>query len=232
MSDFINIKLSMNTMDKFFIRNAIFKALNASVDDFSGEFLDVGCGKMPYKTFILDNSKVENYTGLDIDGAIVYDERVKPDFTWDGRVMPFEDNSFDSVMATEVLEHCPDPTIVLKEIVRVLKPGGKLFFTVPFIWNLHEVPYDEYRYTPFALERLMHEAGFNSVDIRATGGWHASMAQMLGLWLIRSDMSVNIRRVLKVVSLPLYKLLLKLDAPPESFKETTMVPSLYGNCTV
>ena len=65
--------------------------------------------------------------------------------------MPIKDNSYNTIIATEVLEHCFEPEILLKEIYRVLKPGGLLFFTVPFVWNFHETPYDAYHYTPFAL---------------------------------------------------------------------------------
>jgi len=90
----------------------------------------------------------------------------------------------DSI-ATEVFEHCPDPEIVMKEIWRVLKLGGILFFTVPFLWNLHETPYDEYRYTPFALKRHLTQSGFTEIEIKAMGGWDAALAQMLGLWVRR-----------------------------------------------
>ena len=97
--------------------------------------------------------------------------------------MPFENNQFDSAFGTEVLEHCPYPKAILKEVNRVLKPGGIFFFTVPFIWPLHEVPHDEFRYTPFSLKRLLEESGFEKIELEATGGWHASLAQMLGLWI-------------------------------------------------
>jgi SAM-dependent methyltransferase len=77
---------------------------------------------MPYRDHILKNSEVTEYVGLDIETAIAYDVSVQPDFTWDGNVMPFEDNSFDCAYGTEFLEHCPDPEKVLKEVYRVLKP--------------------------------------------------------------------------------------------------------------
>ena len=51
--------------------------------------LDVGCGKMPYRDFILDNSAVTKYVGIDIENALTYDQTVKPDYTWDGKSMPF-----------------------------------------------------------------------------------------------------------------------------------------------
>ena len=129
-------------------------------DLFEGELLDIGCGKMPYKKYILEHSRVTNYVGLDIEQALVYDAKLKPDHTWDGKIMPFENESFNCTFGTEVLEHCPEPEIVLKEVHRVLKPNGIFFFTVPFLWNLHEVPHDEYRYTPFSLERHLKNSGF------------------------------------------------------------------------
>src|SRR5690606_37327284 len=119
--------------------------------------LDVGCGRMPYRDLILSESQVSRYVGLDIDTALHYDSKIRPDVYWNGVTMPFPDSSFDSAMATEVLEHCSDPTIILGEVYRVLKPGGTFFFTTPFLWNLHEVPRDEFRLTPFYLERLLRE---------------------------------------------------------------------------
>ncbi|MEQ9298379.1 MAG: class I SAM-dependent methyltransferase [Cyclobacteriaceae bacterium] len=200
-------------MDIYYVRMSILKAIDSSKHYFSARLLDAGCGAMPYRQYILENTKVTDYTGLDIESALVYDNEVVPDFTWDGNVMPFEDSSFDTVIATEVLEHCPVPSQFLIEVQRVLAHRGYLFITVPFLWNLHEVPHDEYRYTPFSLKRLLEEAGLEVIQITGLGGWHASMAQMLGLWVRRAPLPFIkfSRGPLSYFILPIYKLLLYLD---------------------
>ena len=229
MEDFIDIELNLKNLDRYCIRNAIFISLNKCTPEFFGDLLDIGCGKMPYRNYILENSKVSNYVGLDIEDALVYDSEIKPDFTWNGVTMPFEDASFDCAFGTEVLEHCPEPEVVLKEVYRVLKPNGIFFFTVPFLWNLHEVPHDEYRYTPFSLERHLKNSGFTDITIKATGGWHASMAQMLGLWVKRSSMSSRKRAILSRILMPVIKRLINLDKPETvQFKEGQMITGLYG----
>lgn len=229
MKEFTQIDFTRDNLDRYYIRTSIFKALTSNLPKFSENLLDIGCGKMPYKTYILENSNVKKYVGLDIENALIYEATIKPDFTWDGNVMPFEDNTFDIAFGTEVLEHCPNPEIVLKEVLRVLKPNGFFFFTVPFLWNLHEVPHDEYRYTPFSLERHLRNSGFKEIEIKATGGWHAAMAQMLGLWVRRSPMSSKKRNVLSVILKPLIKFLIKLDSKTKvHFVEGQMITGLYG----
>lgn len=230
MSDnFIEVDFNCNNLDRYYVRSSIFKSINLQLPNFKGTLLDIGCGKMPYKDYILKNSAVTKYIGLDIETALVYDESVKPDFTWDGITMPFENESFETAFGTEVLEHCPRPEIILKEVYRVLKPGGCFFFTVPFLWNLHEVPHDEFRYTPFALERILRECQFRNIDIEATGGWHASMAQMLGLWVRRAPMTERKRNVLSRILKPIIKKLIKIDkSSPVEFKEGQMITGLYG----
>ena len=196
--DFINIEYSKANLDKYYIRHSIINSLNNNLGKFNGNLLDIGCGKMPYKNYILRNSSVTKYIGLDIENALEYHASSKPDFTWDGITMPFENNHFETAFGTEVLEHCPKPDIILSEVNRVLKPGGTFFFTVPFLWPLHEVPHDEFRYTPFSLKRLLEENGFNNVNIKALGGWHASMAQMLGLWVRRAPLTNRRRKILSL----------------------------------
>ncbi|MFY0715066.1 class I SAM-dependent methyltransferase [Seonamhaeicola sp. NFXS20] len=229
MDGFIDIAFDKGNLDRYYIRTSILKALNIVIPQLSGNLLDIGCGKMPYKNYILEHSEVKTYIGLDIENALMYDATIKPDVTWDGKTMPFEKESFDCAFGTEVLEHCPEPEIVLKEVYRVLKPGGIFFFTVPFLWNLHEVPHDEYRYTPFSLQRHLEHVGFNNIEIKATGGWHASMAQMLGLWVRRSDMPNFKRDVLSSLIKPFMSYLIKIDKPELiNFKEGQMVTGLYG----
>ncbi|MCU0337520.1 MAG: class I SAM-dependent methyltransferase [Sediminibacterium sp.] len=135
------------------MRSSILRAVKEVIPLFSGKIIDVGCGIQPYRELILDsNKKVINYTGVDFANSISEEYAMgKPDYFWDGKTIPLADATFDCAMATELLEHCADPEMVLTEIYRVLKPGGILFFTVPFVWPLHLTPYDEYRYTPFSI---------------------------------------------------------------------------------
>lgn len=226
---FLDIPFTNENLDRYYIRKSILNAVIHYMPSFGTELLDIGCGKMPYKEFILQNSSVKKYTGLDIQNAIEYDLKIKPDFTWDGITMPFADDSFDSAFATEVLEHCPEPKIILNETYRVMKKGGCFFFTVPFLWNLHEVPHDEYRYTPFSLERILKECGFKKIEIKATGGWHASLAQMLGLWVRRASISPRKRKWLSFLLKPVIKRMIAKDKLMEvDFQDGEMITGLYG----
>lgn len=226
---FTTINFSIENLDIFYVRTSILLALKKILPKFSGNLLDIGCGKMPYKRLILESSQIKSYTGIDIENSIEYDSKIIPDFTWDGDVLPFESDCFDCSISTEVLEHCPKPETFLKEAYRVLKPGGMFFFTVPFLWNLHEVPHDEYRYTPFSLERHLKCSGFKEIEMYPLGGWHASMAQMLGLWLRRAPMNPNLRKILSYGIKPVFKYLLKKENfQNTSFREGEMITGLYG----
>lgn len=229
MDNFIRIPFIDSNLDRYIARKSILDALTNKLGVFSGRLLDAGCGKMPYRDYILANSKVETYIGLDIETALPYDAKVKPDFTWDGKKMPFENERFENAMATEVLEHCPEPEVFLKEIYRVLKADGVFFFTVPFLWNLHEIPNDQYRYTPFSLERHLKNSGFKNIQIHSMGGWHAAMAQMMGLWVRRSGLRRIPKYLLSLLFMPVIKMLLRMDRQSnKSFKEGSMITGLFG----
>jgi len=226
---FIQIPFTETNLDRYLVRTGILAALNKVMPQLKDNLLDIGCGKMPYRKHILENSAVNLYTGIDIEDALVYDKAIKPDLRWDGRSIPLANNTYQTVIATEVLEHCFEPEVVLKEINRVLKPGGIFFFTVPFLWNLHEVPNDAYRYTPFSLERLLLNSGFTNIQIFSMGGWHASMAQMLGLWVRRAPMKPRTRKYLSAMLKPCIKYLIKKDTTLMSgFNEGQMITGLYG----
>jgi glycosyltransferase involved in cell wall biosynthesis len=135
---------------------------------------------------------------MDLEHPTYYGE-ARPELKWDGRYIPAEDQTFDCVMATEFLEHYSDPEGILKEIFRVTKPDGKFFATVPFIWNLHEVPHDQYRYTPYSLERHLRNAGFKNIKVQALGGWNMAFAQMIGLWLGFSGIHRFVRPMLNLL---------------------------------
>ncbi|MDC7999266.1 class I SAM-dependent methyltransferase [Gilvibacter sediminis] len=227
-NQFVNISLNKNTLDRYWVRSSIFKAIKSAAPRFKGELLDAGCGQMPYREFLNNNSQITKYVGLDIEAAINYNDAVKPDLTWDGVKMPIADRSYDTVIATEVLEHCPDPMGYLAEVYRVLKPGGVFFFTVPFLWPLHEVPHDAYRYTPFTLERMFKQTGFSEIEIKSLGGYNAALASMIGLWLKRHLRDSWKKRILTRIGLFCMRWLLKRDVAPTQWKESTMSTGFYG----
>lgn len=226
--DFINPRCSRATLDIFVVRRAIVEFLCSQLRDFSGVVLDIGCGYMPYKSLVLaPPSRAQRYVGLDLKDNIYQ----KPDLEWDGRNIPLQDGSVDCALATEVLEHCANPDLVIREAHRVLKPGGLLFFTAPFLWPLHDVPHDEYRYTPFALERHLRNSGFGQIKVKALGGWDASLAQMIGLWVRRRRMSSRKRAILSTLALPFVRYLAGRDLPPQTFDEDLMITGVAGTAT-
>ena len=133
----------------------------------AGRLLDLGAGAKPYeplyRTFFSDCTSVDvPHSSHDTAGIDV--------MAW-GHDLPFEGASFDCVICTEMLEHCPEPVPVVREIARVLRPGGSAFITTPFFTPLHEMPYDYYRYTPSALKHLMKAAGLRVRAIKPRGSY-------------------------------------------------------------
>lgn len=219
---FIGVPLTLDTQDIYLPRHGIEVAVRQTLPKFRGRFLDVGCGEKPYHDLIMASpSKVTEYIGLDLaaDMSAAY-SRAVPDLHWDGVKIPLPDSSVDSAMATEVLEHCPEPAVVLAEVSRVLRSGGTFFMTIPFLWPLHDVPHDEYRYTPFALKRLLEEAGFTDVKVDPMGGWNASLAQMIGLYVQRAPMGNIKRRILRRIAFPIVRSLIKNDRVPDLTVDT------------
>ncbi len=223
--EFLNPSCSSATLDVFIVRRAIVDALSVQLPKLCGTLVDIGCGYMPYKPLVLaPPSRVERYIGIDLHDNSYW----RPDLEWDGYTLPLRNDSADCALATEVLEHCADSGLVMRETLRVLKPGGFLFLTVPFLWPLHCVPHDECRYTPFALTRHLENSGFAQVQLKALGGWDASLAQMIGLWLKRRPMSARARALVSRLAVPLVRYLSDRDVRPDEFYESSMITGLSG----
>jgi SAM-dependent methyltransferase len=227
IDSFFYKKLNYDNLDNFYARDSIKKAIIKNANFFKGKLLDAGCGKMPYRNFILGQSDVKEYIGLDIESALEYSDVIKPDYTWNGVTMPFSDDTFDTIISTEVLEHCFDYNTYIKECLRTLKPGGIIFFTVPFLWPLHEGPYDYYRYTPHALKKMFKDLGQDDLELFSLGGWNASLATMIGLWSKRY-LSKKKSKLLNPVIIPFMKYLIKKDKVKTNFENNTMSTGFCG----
>lgn len=138
----------------------------------NGKLLDVGCGTKPYK--ILFEDIVEEYVGLDKNGGDIKGSALK---------MPIEDNSFNTVISTQVLEHVSNPQQMMNEIHRVLKKSGYAILTLPLFWSLHEEPEDYFRYTKYGLKELAKKSNFKVVYIKERGNWAITIGQLISVFL-------------------------------------------------
>lgn len=145
-----------------------------------GILVDVGCGVKPYAPLF----RVDRYFGIEMLVSGHSSEAKFNDIFFDGGNWPIKTNSIDTVMATQVFEHVFEPEKFLDEVSRILKPGGRLIMTVPFVWDEHEQPYDFGRYTSFGLTALLERNGFKVVALRKTAGYIRTLTQMACSYLM------------------------------------------------
>ena len=126
-----------------------------------GVMLDLGCGAQPYRPLYVNVFKHAI--------AADFDSRSRLDAKLDVRCLPFRDRSVDVVLLTEVIEHVVDGADVIREVGRVLKPGGMLLITWPFIYPLHELPHDYVRYSEFAMQALAQRGGLDITMLERRG---------------------------------------------------------------
>ena len=147
------------------INNEAFKKFLPLI---KGRTIDLGCGSAPFKEDILPFA--EEYIGVDWEKSL--HDKGKVDITADlTQNFPFESDYADTVLSFQTLEHLPEPDFFLSECSRILRPGGCLLLTVPFMWHIHESPYDYFRYTRHGLEYLLDKNGFTSIEIDETTGF-------------------------------------------------------------
>lgn len=105
------------------------------------------------------------------------------DIVADAAAVALQDNRFDVVVCAELLEHVPDPKPVLAEAWRLLKPGGRLLITVPFLFHIHADPHDFGRYTDHYWKNVLAQISFTEIKIERQGGYYAVMASHLEWYL-------------------------------------------------
>lgn len=158
-------------LSPFFIsRYYLLKDIRNTVSQFtfSWKTLDIWCGDKPYKS-LFNHSE---YIGIDFkDYSRNNDFKInKPDIYFDDTynenyTLPIANQSFDNVVSFQVLEHHQKPDIFISESYRVLRDDGLLLITVPFLWWIHEEPYDFQRYTRYGLTEILTKHGFKIMKI-------------------------------------------------------------------
>lgn len=141
----------------------------------SGRLLDIGAGRLAWKTLLLE--KTDTYVGADLTR-----EHPDLDIVCDAsRQLPFADESFDTLFCCSVLEHTPEPWRAFREMWRILVPHGLAIVSLPFLLHLHDEPHDYYRFTRYGLEHLASDAGFDTVETVANGGFFHLMLNVPSL---------------------------------------------------
>ncbi len=154
-----------------------------------------------------------SYHGLDYPTTAVglYDTR--PDVFGDGCRLPFADESFDTILLLDVLEHISEPEAALAEARRVMRSDGRLLMTIPFAYPLHDQPHDYQRYTEHGLAYRVRRAGLHVALIREVGSATEAASGNLAMALAQGGidaLTARSWRILWLPALPLVVLLVNL----------------------
>lgn len=173
----------------------------------SGTVVDIGCGDGWLRHCLAPGSR---YIGLDYPPAVAAGYRGRVEIYADAEALPFADASVDAVALLEVMEHLPEPERALAEVARVLRPGGVLLLSVPFLYPLHDVPRDFQRWTWFGLQRLLEMRGFRIIEQRRQGNPVETAALLSAIALASAVLTLLQRRGAGLLLVPLLMSLIPL----------------------
>jgi SAM-dependent methyltransferase len=138
--------------------------------------LDVGCGRKPYLPFFAPYAS--EYVGMD------FVENPFAELTGSVEAIPVDDGTFDVVLCTQVLEHCDDPALAVRELRRVLAPGGRVLASTHGVYLYHPSPQDLWRWTHAGLEKLFGDhADWASLTVVPGAGTAATIAMLVALYV-------------------------------------------------
>lgn len=173
--------------------------------------LDVGCGPKPYYPFF--EPYASEYVGVDVkDAAAELEGTVES--------IPVEDESFDVVLCTQVLEHAEDPAAGVRELRRVVKPGGRVLASTHGVQVYHPNPEDYWRWTHTGLERLFREnADWALLSVTPGAGTAACLGMLINTYLDIALTRIHLSAVGRAVCAAVNKAAAVLDARAPSLRE-------------
>lgn len=204
----------------FIIKSRISKLVKSNFADKNESVLDLGCGDEPYyhneiagKLFCFDirKTRTSNVVG-------------------NANSLPFKNSSFDSVISINSFYYFDNPFASSKEVGRVLKKNGKFVLVMPFIYPIHDVPHDKYRFTEFGIRELLKN-DFTIKEVKTIGGIFTLKAVFFhsiikGLRLIFPKSSGFIVLPLIIVLYPFY-ILAQLFSLLDFLDKTGRWPTYY-----
>jgi SAM-dependent methyltransferase len=165
----------------------VFKDSGQSLRDIGqqarGLTLDIGAGEQSVQRFLPPDCR---YISLDYYQTAAEWYHTRPQLFGNGQQLPIKTESVDTVFLLDVLEHLPQPEDCIAEIWRVLRPGGTLLLQIPFLYPLHDVPYDFHRWTEHGLRKLARRYNFRLEEEVAIGQPTESAALLFNLALSKT----------------------------------------------
>ena len=147
-----------------------------------GKLADLGCGNVPF--YFVYKDLVSENTCVDWPNTAHKNQYLDQECDLN-QPLPFPAHEFDTIVISEVLEHIANPELIWAEMARILKPGGKVLLSVPFLYKIHEAPYDYYRYTRFALENFASKNNLKVLELKTFGGLPEVLADIFSKNLIK-----------------------------------------------
>ena len=179
-----------------------------AIDFTDKKVLDIGSsiGSFQKSSRFKDSSKsigsAKKYLTMDINpdsGA---------DIVGDAHNLPFKENEFDIIIANNVIEHFYNPAKATSEMKRVLKKGGLVYYTIPFLYPIHEAPHDYVRFTRFGIEKIFEN--FNITTTYSRGGFFSTTALYIYKMTHVLD-SVKLGVLFRAIITPILWLWVQLD---------------------
>lgn len=191
-----------------------------------GDTVDVGCGRAKYKNLI--KKYANTYITVDNASSDVQFENpeTKPDVISDVLSMPFKENTFDTVICTEVLEHVEDPLALMREISRILKKDGNAIVSSGWIAAYHQEPKDYWRFSPDTYQLLCDKSNLELVELHKQGGLFTSL-----LYLIRRNIDLN-TVFLKKVRLSLGRINIMIELLAEQMDKMFVTEDAAGHLII
>jgi len=125
-----------------------------------GHLLDLGCGQAPL--YELYSKYAARIVCADWQNSI-HGQSFIDVFCDLNKQLNFDSNIFDTIILSDVINHLEEPEIALKEIYRILKPGGVLILNAPFLYNLNEEPFDYGRYSIYKFRSWANKLGYKII---------------------------------------------------------------------
>jgi SAM-dependent methyltransferase len=168
-----------------------------------GFILDIGGNIGSFDKKTMKGLKRQKYFRIDIDAE------AKPNIVGDAHMLPLKDQSVDMIICKSLLEHLKEPWTAVREMHRVLKKNGKLYFFVPFMNRIHAAPNDYYRFTKQGMKYLLRD--FKKTEINTSGGFFSTMFNLIFLLTYWLDTFLLLGFLMRIVMWPFAWIIVQLD---------------------